>query len=372
MSLRVILGRRANLLMEMPEATRLVELASPVLKPAQMAALAALTEPEFRTGTVRATWELPAEQSDAAAGQALRAAVDRLCHAAEDAVREGVRILIISDAGTDAYTLPIPALLAVGAVHHHLMRQGLRMSASLVCAAGELREVHHFAALIGYGANAVYPYLAYETIAEMVAEGRHSEGLTLAQAIGHFVKAVDKGLLKIMSKMGISTVDSYCGAQIFEALGIGEELLDVAFAGTPSVLGGVGFDVVARNAIICSQRAYPPVKTAKPPRLDSWGLYKSRRGGELHVWSPEVVHALHAVARATSPAESLEAHKRYAGLVNHMKLGPAPSARLPAHAPAHPAGAGGAGGAYPGSALAPRPCRTARSAPRRTRHWRSP
>ncbi|MDI9547610.1 MAG: glutamate synthase large subunit [Chloroflexota bacterium] len=327
MSLRMLLGRRANLLMEMPEATRLVELSSPVLKPEQMAALTALGEPEFRSATIPATWELPAERSGASAGKALAEAVERLCRAAEEAVRDGVRILIISDETAERDVLPIPALLAVGAVHHRLIRQGLRMSASLVCASGEPREVHHFAALIGYGANAVYPYLVYETIAEMVAEGRHTEGLTLAQAIGNFVKAVDKGLLKIMSKMGISTVDSYCGAQIFEALGIGQELLDVAFVGTPSALGGVGFAAVAQDVIAWHARAYPQgdaatMTKAKAPRLDTWGLFKSRRGGETHLWSPEVVHALQAVAKAGSQEESLAAHKKYAALVNGMKLAP--------------------------------------------------
>jgi hypothetical protein len=149
--------------------------------------------------------------------------VEKLCREAEAAVRGGSAILIISDETADVHTLPIPSLLAVGAVHHHLIRCGLRMHASLVAATGEAREVHHFAALLGYGANAVYPYLAFASIADIIHEGRKTGALTEEQAVKNFVKAVDKGLLKIMSKMGISTLDSYCGAQIFEAVGIGQE-----------------------------------------------------------------------------------------------------------------------------------------------------
>ncbi len=319
MSLRVLLGQRANLLSETPEATRLIELKSPLLKPEHLAALRARTEPEFALATLDALWQTPTPDDPEAAGDALAAGVDRLCRAAEEAVRHGAHILIISDERADALSLPIPSLLAVGAVHHHLIRQGLRMAAGLICVSGEPREVHHFAALVGYGANAVYPYLAYESIAEMVAEGRHTEGMTLAQAIGSFVKAVDKGLLKIMSKMGIATVDSYCGAQIFEALGIGGDLLEIAFRGTPSLVGGIGFVEVAGHVLAWQRKAYGNPKTVK---LETWGLYKSRRGGELHEWSPQVVHALQAVAKANGREETATKYRDYAALLNDMKLAP--------------------------------------------------
>ena len=321
MSTRMLLGQRANLLSETPEATRLIELKSPVLKPTHMAALRAMTEPEFRAATVDAVWQAP-DGGVAAVGAALRAAVERLCAEAERAVRDGAHIIIISDAKADMHTLPIPALIAVGAVHHHLIRQGLRMAASLVSESGEPREVHHFAALIGYGANAVYPYLIYSAIEEMVIEGRHTEGMTLAQALGNFVKAVDKGLLKIMSKMGIATIDAYCGAQTFEALGVGTELLDVAFVDTPSLVGGVGFQSVAEDVVAWHAKGYPEGVPGRTIKLETWGLYKPRRGGELHGWSPQVVHALHDVAKAPSRAEGLEKHKVYASLLNNMKLAP--------------------------------------------------
>ena len=322
MSLRVLLGQRANLLAEQPEATRLIELKTPILTPEQMARLLAMTEPEFQSAVVDATWPLPSEAESAQAGEALRAGVERLCRQAEEAVRAGARILVLSDRAADAHTLPIPSLMAVGAVHHHLIRQGLRMNASLVVESGEPREVHHFATLIGYGANAVHPYLAFETIDEMVAEGRRLNHLNREQATRNFVRAVDKGLLKIMSKMGISTVDSYCGAQIFEAVGIGPELLESCFVGTPSLVGGVGFQSVAEDVLAWHRRAYPPQESPRTLRLESWGYFKPRRGGEVHEWNPETVKQLQLAVRAPSPEERVAAYRRYAALINDMRLAP--------------------------------------------------
>ncbi len=156
----------------------------------------------------------------------------------------------------------------------------------------------------------------------MVAEGRHTEGMTLPQALGNFVKAVDKGLLKIMSKMGISTVDAYCGAQIFEALGVGQELLDVAFVDTPSVLGGVGFASVAEDVLAWHANGYPDSDASQAVKLETWGIYKSRRGGELHEWSPQVVHALTQVARPKNEADTPANYRKYADMVNDMRLAP--------------------------------------------------
>ncbi len=329
MSLRVLLGARANLLSETPEATRLIELATPLLKPEEMAALCEMGETEFKCATVEATWEPPSSSPPAGGravgsedGEALRAAVERLCQSAEEAVRDGARLLVISDATADEHTLPIPSLLAVGAVHHHLIRSGMRMAVSLISESGEPRDVHHFAALIGYGANAVYPYLVYEQIAEMVAEGRYLRDMTVAHANTSFVKAVDKGLLKIMSKMGISTVDSYCGAQIFEAIGVGDELLDVAFEGTPSLIGGVGFASVAEDVLAWHDASEATRETKKSPKLETWGLFKPRRKGELHTWSPQVVHAIQDAVRAAEQNEGMEKYQEYADLVNDMKIAP--------------------------------------------------
>jgi len=324
MSLRMLLGKRANVLSETPEATRLIALKSPILLPEQMAALSGNALAEFTVATVDAVWPAPAgeEVTPEDAGAALRAAVEKLCREAEDAVRGGARILMISDEKADVYTLPIPALIAIGAVHHHLIRQGVRMRASLVSVSGEPREVHHFAALIGYGANAIYPYLTYESIDEIVHEGRKTGNLTVEQARKNFVKAVDKGLLKVMSKMGISTIDAYCGAQIFEALGVGQELLDVAFVDTPSMLGGVGFASVAEDVLAWHQYGYPNSETSDAVKLVTWGIYKSRRGGEVHEWSPQVVHALTAVSRPKKIEDAPANYRKYAELINTMRLAP--------------------------------------------------
>jgi glutamate synthase (ferredoxin) len=324
MSLRMLLGKRANLLAEAPEATHLIALKSPILLPEQLAALRASLLPEFACATVHAVWQAPHgdEVLPAHAGAALRAAVERLCREAEAAVRSGAAIVVISDETADVHTLPIPSLLAIGAVHHHLIQCGLRMRASLVVASGEPREVHHFAALIGYGANAVYPYLAYATVEGIIQEGRKTGDLTLEQARKNFGKAVDKGLLKIMSKMGIATLDAYCGAQIFEALGVGQELIDFAFVDTPSVLGGVDFATVAEDVLAWHQYGYPDSDTSQAVKLVTWGIYKSRRGGELHEWSPQVVHALTAVARPKQDQDVPANYRKYADMVNDMRLAP--------------------------------------------------
>jgi glutamate synthase (ferredoxin) len=324
MSLRVLLGQRANVLEETPAATQLIELKSPVLQPEQMAALRRIDQPGFACATVHAVWPLPGddELSSDESGAILRAAVDKLCREAEEAVRGGATILVISDEQASVNMLPIPTLLALGAVHHHLIRQGLRMHTSLVVAGGEVREVHHVAALVGYGANAVYPYLVYETIAHIADEDRKLVGFAPALLRKNFAKAVDKGLLKIMSKMGISTIDSYCGAQIFEALGIGRELLDVAFVDTPSVLGGVGFAGVAEDVLAWHQYGYPESDAGKAVKLITWGLYKSRRGGELHQWSPQVVHAITDMVRSEDEAAGRELYRKYAALMDAMKIAP--------------------------------------------------
>ncbi len=324
MSLRMLLGRRTNLLAETPEATHLIELKSPILLPEQLAALRSSLLPEFGCVTVDAVWQAPLGQEllPEQAGEALRAGLERLCREAEIAVRSGAAIVVISDESADAHTLPIPSLLAVGAVHHHLIRCGLRMHASLVVASGEPREVHHFAALIGYGANAVYPYLAYATVKDIVLEGRKTGALTAEEGLHYFGKAVDKGLLKIMSKMGISTLDAYCGAQVFEALGVGQELIDSAFVDTPSILGGVSFASVAEDVLACHQYGYPDSDTSQAVKLITWGIYKSRRGGELHQWSPQVVHALTAVAQPKTEDDTPANYRKYAAMVNDLKLAP--------------------------------------------------
>ncbi|MGE5602433.1 MAG: glutamate synthase-related protein, partial [Nitrososphaerales archaeon] len=324
MSLSQVLGRRGCVLVEAPEAARLLEIHSPVLSDDDLAALRSLGqsggEPGsgstdhtgqwaagqraakcaardsrldvFRTASIDCTWSV------AEGVPGLRRAVTRACAQAVAAVVGGATLLILSDRNVSGQRAPLPSLLAVSAVHHALIDAGERMHASIIVESGEPREVHHFAALLGYGANAINPWLAFRAVEGMVAEGgRQAAGIDAETARKNFTKAVEKGILKVMSKMGIATLDSYCGAQIFEALGVSEELLHDCFAGTDNYrLGGVGYDDLARDVLQWHKNAFPKSNgTEHAPALDSYGFYKSRRGGEQHAFAPEVVSALHSV-----------------------------------------------------------------------------
>lgn len=334
MSLSQRLGHRASLLSETPSAARLLELPSPILTNSDLAALRAYAagrakpahaEPVVRTRTLDCTWPV----AEGAAG--LQTAVARLCVEAEAAARAGDSLLILSDRAVAADRLPMPALLAVSAVHHHLITAGERMHTSLIVESGEPREVHHFAVLLGYGANAINPWLALQSIAGMLEEGgRHAAGLTYPQAEANYIKSLEKGILKIMSKMGIATLDAYCGAQIFEAFGLSSELVQAAFAGTPNFrIGGATFTDLAAIVLAWHANAFPESSAANGVQLDSYGFYKSRRGGEYHAFNPEVIRALQeAVGLAPArkrPADHGEdaaptAYQRYAALVEQRPV----------------------------------------------------
>jgi glutamate synthase domain-containing protein 2 len=224
---------------------------------------------------------------------------------AERAIDEGKTILILSDLGVDERHAPIPSLLAVGAVHHHLVRQGKRMRVSLVVETGEVREVHQLACLIGYGANAVNPYLALATIEDLVKDNKIKLDVTTAKR--NFIMAMEAGLLKIMSKMGISTVDSYCGAQIFEAIGLDQAIIDQFFTGTVSRLGGIGLAEIAAEVERWHRGGFDDPQR---PDIPSPGFYKFKRGGESHAFDPTIVKALHTAVRmkdVLSPEASLPA-----------------------------------------------------------------
>ena len=290
MSLRMHLGRRGSPLEERPVYARMLRVEHPVLLPGEMAALRAV--PGFATATLDATW--PAADGP----DGLEQALDALCDAAEAAARRGVPILVVSDRARTAGRAPVPVLLALGAVRQHLVRAGLRARVGLVVEAGDALDPHHVAALVGYGAEAVHPWLAMDTVAAMFAEtpepGRRNtptvERPGPAEAQLRYRAAVEKGLLKILAKMGISTLSSYCGAQIFEALGLGAEVIDRCFAGTVSPIGGVGFrelaeDVLARHAAAGAEGA------AHAPLPDE-GRVRFRKDGEDHGWAPAIVVAL--------------------------------------------------------------------------------
>jgi glutamate synthase (ferredoxin) len=272
MSLRMHLGRRGSLLADSPAALRLVRTEHPILLEDEIAALRNLAADQGVT--------LPAVWRPASGPDPLRTALDALCTAAERAVRLGARILIVSDRDADAEHPPIPMLLAIGAVHQHLLRQGLRTRLGLAAEAGDAWDVHHFAALIGYGAEAVHPWLALASVqARLTTEARAG-----------FRTAAEKGLLKILSKMGISTLSSYCGAQIFEALGLGAEVIDRCFTGTVSTIGGVGFAEIAEDVLARHLAAHGDDTGERA--LPDHGRVRFRRDGEDHGWSPPVVTAL--------------------------------------------------------------------------------
>ncbi|HST46894.1 glutamate synthase large subunit [Jatrophihabitans sp.] len=231
-------------------------------------------------------------------GPALAAALQRVRDECSAAVEAGARILILSDRDCDSDHAPIPALLLTSAVHGHLVRTGQRTKAGLVVETGEAREVHHIALLIGYGAAAVNPYLAFETIDDLIATGVLT-GTDSATAIGRYLKALSKGVLKVMSKMGISTIASYTGAQVFQALGLADELVERYFPGTRASLGGIGLDTLADEVAARHERAFPANPVARSHRrLEVGGEYAWRREGELHLFNPETVFLLQHATRA--------------------------------------------------------------------------
>ncbi len=300
MSLQMYLGTSGNLLEEGAGAWRLLKLESPILADHQLAALRHLPDPELVPTTLPATFHV------AGGAGALEEALDALCATAEHAARKGAVILILSDRDVDAEHAPIPMLLAVAAVHHHLIRKGQRMRTSLVVETGEARETHHVACLLGYGASAVNPYLALASVRAICNE----EGLDLPRATANLVKMIEKGLLKVMSKMGISTLNSYHGAQIFEAIGVSATLVERCFTGTASRLEGIGLAEIAADAAVRHAGGFAPDANDD---LDDSGWFRFRKGAESHAFSPAVVKAMHT---ATLKGGGYEAYKVYAHEVN--------------------------------------------------------
>src|SRR5881409_4025412 len=289
MSLRMHIGRRGSLLADRPAGLRLVRSEHPVLLAEEIAAL--------RSGAGAQVVTLDTTWSASAGGgpDALRTALDGLCRSAGHAVQEGARIVILSDRAAGYERAPLPMVLAVGAVHQHLLEHGLRTRLGLIAEAGDAWDVHHFAALIGYGAEAVHPWLALESVQEQVAED---------DARVRFRSAAEAGLRKILSKMGISTLSSYCGAQIFEALGLGAEVVDRCFTGTVSTIGGIGFAEIAEDILARQRAAYPSEPAAaEPAPLPDHGRVRYRRDGEDHGWSPPLVRSMQeAITQGTAQA----------------------------------------------------------------------
>ena len=224
-----------------------------------------------------------------------------LCEEASGLVAQGYTVLVLSDRGVDESHAPIPSLLATGAVHHHLIREGTRAGVGLVVESGEPREVAHCALLLGYGAAAVNPYLAFETLHEMASSDASIEITDYAKAEKNFIKAVHKGVIKVMSKMGISTLQSYRGAQIFEAVGLSESLVDRYFTWTPSRIGGIGLEEIEAESARRHATAYPEYEVAGESALHVGGQYQWRHNGEYHMWNPDSIAMVQKATRLNDP-----------------------------------------------------------------------
>jgi glutamate synthase domain-containing protein 1 len=299
-----MLGSEGNLLEPTPESCRMIKLDGPIINNAELEQIRHVEREGFYPVT------LPILFSAIDGADGLAPAMDKLCAAADAAITEGQNILILSDRGVDADHVAIPALLAVSGLHHHLIRAGTRTKVSLVLESGEPREVHHFALLIGYGASAINPYLAFESLDDMIRQAM-LPGIDHKTAVKNFVKAAVKGVVKTMAKMGISTVQSYRGAQIFEAVGLHHSVIDKYFCWTPSRVEGASLHAIGLELMRRHERAFAPRGEAHPT-LDAGGEYQWRNEGEEHLFNPETIHSLQKAVRTGDYAT----FKKYAALVN--------------------------------------------------------
>ncbi|MEY2879648.1 MAG: hypothetical protein RLZZ15_2028, partial [Verrucomicrobiota bacterium] len=299
------LGSEGNLLNPQPTACRRVELKWPVLTNEEFAKIRRTNLPGLKTGVLPILFRVSRGE------KGLMKSMEELSMLARRLIEEEeTNVLILSDRGVTKDFAPIPSLLAVAGLHHYLIREGLRTRVSLVLETGDAREVHHFALLIGYGCSAINPYVAFETIDDMIREGILT-GIDHKKACGNFVKAASKGVVKVMSKMGISAIQSYRGAQVFEALGLRQDVIDHYFTWTPSRVGGIGLDVIAQEVLLRHRAAYPE-RQVDGHVLPVGGLYQWRSSGEAHLFTPESIHALQKAVRQNSKV----AYAAYAKLVN--------------------------------------------------------
>ncbi len=288
-------GREGNLFIHTPEHVDIVRIERPILTDRELERLRRIDHPRLRSITLPILF-------DAAKGPAgMERAMERLGESAHQAIEDGFNTIVLSDRGVNRERAPIPALLAVAGVHHRLIREGSRVKVGLILESGEPREVHHFCALLGFGCGMINPYLALETVENLRQEGRLGE-LTAEKAADNYVHAACAGVLKVMSKMGISTLQSYRGAQIFEAIGLGQALVDKYFTWTATRIGGLGIAEVAREALLRHAAAYPAREIPETPGLDVGGQYQWRRDGERHMFNPFTISALQESVRGNSYA----------------------------------------------------------------------
>ena len=303
MSLECYIGPEDNLLDVSEHHANRLRVPHPILTNEELAAIKHMNHRGWKTRTIDITYD----RSEGAAGLARR--LDAICAEASEAIREGYSLIILSDRNISAQRVPVSALLATGAVHHHLVRNQERTQLGIVLETGEAREVHHHCLLIGYGADAINPYLAFEALFQSQREGMLDEqGYSDEDIVAAYRKGVAKGMLKVMAKIGISTLHSYKGAQIFEAVGLGEEVIDRCFKGTASRIKGVNLEVLADESLRRHEKAYPTRDLVRLPVLDNPGDFHWRKGGELHMWNPQTISNIQLAARTNSR----EAYRQFA------------------------------------------------------------
>jgi len=297
------IGPEGNLLSETPEHAARLELEHPILTNSDLEKIRGLNDKKFKTKTINILFD-PDQK------HAMRNRLDQVCDEAATSVRAGHNLIILSDRGVAQNLAAIPSLLCVAAVHHFLIRAGLRTRAGLIIESGEPHEVPHFALLIGYGANAINPYLAFETLDDLYDQGYLENLKSHQEARKNFIKSVGKGLFKVFSKMGISTLQSYCGAQIFEAVGLDSELINLYFTGTQSKVEGLSLEILEEETVRRHSMAYDP--TLNPGKLDSGGLHFYRKTGEAHLLTPETVFLIQEATRKND----YSLYKQYAERIN--------------------------------------------------------
>jgi glutamate synthase (NADPH/NADH) large chain len=310
MAVETAVGPEGNVLEPGPDCCRQVSLPTPVLRNEELEKLRSLDGSPSSRGLRAITLPILFRAKEGGAG--LRKAMEEVRWKTSECIAEGFNLIVLSDRGHDADDAPIPSLLAVSAVHHHLIREGTRTRIGLVLETGEPREVHHFALLMGFGASAVNPYLAFETIHDQVKLGLIPGSAIEAEK--KYVKAINKGIVKVISKMGISTIQSYHGAQVFEAVGLNQDFIDEYFTWTATRVGGVGIDVVAKEARLRHERGFPPKRPIVHRSLPAGGQFKYRQGGEHHLFNPETIHKLQQACRTGD----YKLFKEYTALVDNQ------------------------------------------------------
>lgn len=308
MSTFTMLGGATSILETKPESCKQISIRQPILTEGDIAKLRYINHPDFKVITIHTHFPANGKKGS------LERAIDRICTEAEEALINHNNIIILSDRGVDKDNAPIPSLMAVGAVHHHLIKKGSRINCSLVVESGDIREVHHFATHIGYGASAIHPYLVFQSIGELAENELSHTALESSKLINNYIKAASNGLLKIFSKMGISTYQSYHGAQIFEIVGLSNAVVKKCFDGTPSRIEGMTFDDIAHEVLVKHKLAFPDISN-NAKKLEVGGVYQWKRRGEAHMLNPDSIHLLQY---ATKKGD-YNLYKKYAERINNQQ-----------------------------------------------------